>query len=278
MRLRREPVIAAIALGMALALPQPAHADEPVPVTGVVVSHDDGEIRQAVQIADLYPTAIREVVFFLDGDDPADVRRLEFGTGDVVDLENGCNRPEQNAADTTCADDAGQGELSDYVELTLTAGRESGGTANRSCTPAGDPNTTTIAALESDPTVVGLPDDEGVLCVLTAFAHTERDGDNVTQTDAVTFDLLLRFDTVTVDEGQTDDPDPDDDTEVLGTRFENTVTPTDVTTGVLDLRLPRTGLPVSQLLLGGGVLLGAGAVLLLVSGRRQAAKSSEVGS
>lgn len=270
MRLRRELGIVALAVVAAIAMPQPAQADEPTPVTGVIVNHDDGEVRQEVRLSDLYPTATREVVFLLDGDDPSQARRMEIGIDDLTDLENGCNRPEQNSGDTSCSDDEGQGELSDHLELSLTAGRETADGGTRSCAPVGGPATSTLAELQSSPLVVGLPVEDGLLCALATFRHAERDGDNVTQTDSVAFDLRLRLDTVLVEWTPSDDPESDDtETGVLGTRFENSVTPTSLTTGALDLGLPRTGLPVAPLLVGGGALLGAGAVLLLVSERRQ---------
>ena len=274
--MKRDRALAslALALGAVVAMPQPAHADESVPVSGIAVHHGDGDIRQAVHIADLYPTAVRDVVFFVDGDNPIAARRMEFRAGDVVDFDNGCNRPEQNTGDTTCTDEAGQGELSQYLELELTAGRETSDAGDRSCAPADETTATTLVALQTDPVVVGLPDDEGVLCVLAAFTHAERDGDNVTQTDSTEFDLLLRFDSTTVDEGQTGNPETDDpDTEVLGTRFENSVTPSTTTTGELDLGLPRTGLPIGTLMLGSGGLLGAGAILLSLSSRRSKTKA-----
>jgi hypothetical protein len=116
---------------------------------------------------------------------------------------------------------------------------------------------TTLTALLSAPVVIGLPDDEGVLCLLATVEHAERVDDNVTQTDSVEFDLRIGIDGELVPAAT--------DTEVLGTKFGPTVTPTEVDGGRLELTLPRTGFPAAMIGGGGLLLAGAGALLLTVA-------------
>lgn len=252
---------------------QAASADDGAPVVGVVVAHDDGVVRQSVDISDLYPTASRQVVFLLEGPERSAARRMQVGVGDLVDVENTCNRPERNEGDTTCHEPDAGGELSGYLRVVLTAGRETSSGGAPSCAPVGHPQATALAELRSSPVVVGLPDDDGVLCVLATFEHAERDGDNVTQTDSVEFDLQLAFDGATVI-SSTHAPGPGD--VVVAGRSQDAVTPAVLSSGVLDLSLPRTGLPVGTLLLGGGTLLGLGAALVLATARRDSAHRRDV--
>ena len=262
MRLLRAVVIGAMALGLSITTAGPALADV-APVTGVVVQHDDGLVRQRVLVADLYPTASRQVVFLLEGDDPGAARRAQISVTSLVDAENECNRPERNTGDTTC--DGSQGELSQFLDLSFAPGREVDAAGKRSCTPAGPAVSSTLGALRSAPVVVGLPDDEGVLCLLATVQHAERADDNVTQTDSVEFDLRLGFDV---------EPVPaTTDTEVLGTKFGPTVTPTEVDGGRLELTLPRTGFPAAMIGGGGLLLAGAGALLLTVARRSHQSES-----
>lgn len=263
-------------------------------VDGVSVRTDDGQVTTAVSISDLYPTATRQAVILLEGPQPERVRRMSLGVGDLLDREHGCNRPETNTGDDSCGDR--EGELSQYLVLGVTPGRESG--PERSCLPLEDATTTTtLPDLADEPVVTGLPDDTGVLCVVLDVTHAERPGDNVTQTDSVDFDLLLAVDETpavdvlpgVVDPQPTDPADPGDggdgsadgdsdgstdgdgaadggDTAVLGTRYGPPVTPGRIDDEVV-LGLPRTGLDAASLLGTGVVLLGVGGAVLVGSRR-----------
>jgi hypothetical protein len=260
-----------------------AFAADPLPVAGVVVGDGNGVVRQAVQISRLYPGAQQQAVFLLDGADPAKARRMEIGITSLSDFENGCIHPEVGTGDTTCGAAAGQGELSRFLDVTLVAGREGTAGGHRSCTPVGIAVHTSLEGLQVQPIVVGLPDNDGVLCVIATFAHRDAVGDNVTQTDTAAFDLRLRFDTLTVTpvipapSPSTDDTggggvggggsgsNPDDGTQVEGVKHERPVVVNDVDRGRVELGgLPRTGLPVGELLLPAAGLLGAGTVMVVV--------------
>lgn len=270
---------AAVALGAALVAAPDAAAQEESPAVGVVVQHDDGSVETSVRLADLYPTATRQVVFFLAGEDPGAVRRMRLGVQNLEDVDNACVRPETNAGDTTCGDDPGAGELSQFLSVTLTAGQE---TKPRSCTPVpGTRTTATLAALAVEPATVGLPGGDGLLCVIATVTHDEVDGDNVTQTDITRFDLLMELDSLPVvlsgtatdgDEvgssgggattsgGGTPGARGTDDAAVSPSTFEDD--------NEIDLGLARTGVELSTLLGFGAVTLGLGALLVLAPRRR----------
>jgi hypothetical protein len=280
----RALVTVALSLAVSLWIATSAHADEHPQISGIAVAHDDGTVRQAIDISGLYPTVSRYVVFFVEGRDRATARRLQLRVDALVDEENGCNRPESATGDTSCADD--KGELSQYLSLAVAPGVEIQTDGSRSCEPLeGRAVTTTLRDLRDEPVVVGLPDDEGVLCVVATFTHDERPGDNVTQSDSTTFDLLLAFDGESVLPGGEDVPSdaghgPDQatnrGTEVLGTKIPASVTPTSVVHGGgLDLGLSRTGAPIGLLLAGGGMLLGAGSLVLLATARRSDATKGQ---
>ncbi|UER55206.1 hypothetical protein HJG43_12385 [Kineosporiaceae bacterium SCSIO 59966] len=280
-----------LAVLVVLGAPVVAAADTPS-VDGVSVRTDDGQVTTAVRISDLYPTATRQAVILLDGPEPERVRRMSLGVEDLLDHENGCNRPETNTGDDSCGDR--EGELSQYLVLGVTPGRESG--PDRACLPLeGATTTTTLPDLADEPVVAGLPDDGGVLCVVLDVTHTERAGDNVTQTDSTEFDLLLSVDETpavgvlpevidpepTTPENPTDSGDgttdgggttggdgttDGDGTAVLGTRYGPPVTPGQVSDGIV-LGLPRTGLDAASALGVGLVLLGVGGAVLAGSRR-----------
>jgi hypothetical protein len=237
-----------------------AFAADPLPVAGIVVEGGDGVVRQAVQISRLYPGAQQRAVFLLDGADPGKARRIEVGLASLSDFENTCIHPETGTGDTTCGAAPGQGELSQFLDVSLVAGRAGRTDGHRSCQPVGAAVTSSLAALRQQPVVSGLPDKDGVLCVIATFAHRDAVGDNVTQTDEVRFDLRLRFDTVTVAGGG-----PDDDTQVEGVKHERPVVVSRAERGRVQLgALPRTGLPVQELVVTAALLLGAGTVLIIV--------------
>lgn len=259
-----------LAVLVVLGAPVVAAADTPS-VDGVSVRTDDGQVTTAVRISDLYPTATRQAVILLDGPEPERVRRMSLGVEDLLDHENGCNRPETNTGDDSCGDR--EGELSQYLVLGVTPGRESG--PDRACLPLEDATTTTtLPDLADEPVVTGLPDDDGVLCVVLDVTHTERAGDNVTQTDSAEFDLLLAVDETPAVAVLPDviDPDPagpnegSGGTAVLGTRYGPPVTPGQVSDGIV-LGLPRTGLDAASALGVGLVLLGVGGAVLAGSRR-----------
>jgi hypothetical protein len=261
-----------------------AYAADPLPVAGIVVVNGDGVANQAVQISRLYPGAHQQAVFLLDGADPGKARRIEVGVTSLSDIENTCIHPESGTGDTTCGTAAGEGELSQFLDVSLVAGREGRTDGHRSCQPVGAAVSASLAALQQQPVVVGLPSDDGVLCVVATFAHRDALGDNVTQTDEVRFDLRLRFDTVTVPPavlGSNPSPttggpgggsggggagtSPDDGTQVEGVKHERPVVVTRVERGRMELgALPRTGLPVQELVVTAALLLSTGTVLIIV--------------
>jgi hypothetical protein len=293
--LTRVLVALAVAFAAGGVLAGPASADTSLPVTGIVVDQGDGTVRQAVQISKLYPGASQQAVFLLDGDHPERARRIEVGVTKLADYENECIHPETGTGDTTCGDQAGQGELSQFLDVRLAAGRVGQAGGQRTCQAAGPATTSTLAGLRQQPVIVGLPSDDGTLCVIATFAHRNTPGDNVTQTDLVQFDLRLRFDTVPVQGGTYPggaDGNPtggpttgptagptagaDDGTEVAGVKYERPVVVSRVERGRIQLgALPRTGIPVLSLLITSVGLLGAGTVILaVVRGRRRPAEEA----
>ncbi|HET8614196.1 MAG TPA: hypothetical protein VFL94_01640 [Actinomycetales bacterium] len=297
----RAVAVALLALSTVVAGATTASADPSLPVTGISVDQGDGTVRQAVHISRLYPGSQQQVVFLLDGDHPQLARRMELGVTGLADFENECIHPESGAGDTSCGDGPDQGELSRFLDVTLQAGTEGSADGHRTCAPEGEATTATLKQLVGQPTVVGLPSDDGTLCVIATFGHRDTPGDNVTQTDEVRFDLRLRFDTVLVGssassdgsaagadqaEPQSDPPsvggaaDADgttgshDGTEVRGVKYERPVTVSRVQRGRLDLgALPRTGLSVGTVMIASSVLLGAGTVMVaVVHGRRRRAE------
>jgi hypothetical protein len=298
-RSRRQPsaglarVVAVVLLAVAgtVAGGSAAFAADPLPVAGIVVDNGDGVAKQAVQISRLYPGAQQRAVFLLDGADPGKARRIEVGVTSLSDFENACIHPETGTGDTTCGTTAGEGELSQFLDVSLVAGREGRTDGHRSCQPVGAAVSSSLAGLRQQPVVVGLPSDDGVLCLIATFAHRDAVGDNVTQTDEVRFDLRLRFDTVTVPPavlGANPSPptggpgggsggggpgaNPDDGTQVEGVKHERLVVVSRVERGRMELgALPRTGLPVQELVVTAALLLGAGTVFIIVvrSRRRQ---------
>jgi hypothetical protein len=291
-RSRRRPtaglarVVAVVLLAVAgtVAGGSAAFAADPLPVAGIVVDNGNGVAKQAVQISRLYPGASQRAVFLLDGADPGKARRIEVGVTSLSDFENTCIHPEIGTGDTTCGTTAGEGELSQFLDVSLVAGREGRTNGHRSCQPVGASVSSSLAGLRQQPVVVGLPDNDGVLCVVATFAHRDAMGDNVTQTDDVQFDLRLRFDMLTVPPavlGSNPSPtsggpgsgsggggagtNPDDGTQVEGVKHERPVVVSRAERGRAELgALPRTGLPVQELLLTSALLLGAGTVLIIV--------------
>jgi hypothetical protein len=286
----------ALAVGGTVAGGAAAFAADPLPVAGIVVDQGNGAARQAVQISRLYPGAQQQAVFLLNGADPTKARRMEIGVTSLLDFENGCIHPESGSGDTTCGSAAGAGELSGFLDVVLVAGREGLVGGRRSCAPVGDAVHTSLSGLKQHPVVVGLPDDAGVLCVIATFAHRDAVGDNVTQTDNVDFDLRLRFDTLTIGgvapgpTPSTDDTvggggaggggtgsNPDDGTQVEGVKHEQPVVVDSIGHGKIEFgALPRTGLPVEELLISAALLLAAGTVMIVVVRARRRPTSEVV--
>ena len=268
MRRAAAAAAAMTAVLVGTAVPAWAHTD-PEPV-GVVVRHDDGSQSRAIRVSDLYPTATRQVVLLLDGEDRAEARRMRLSVEDLLDRENGCGDPETREGDTTCGDD--EGELSGHVEVALTAGREDGG----GCTAVGAPVPTTLRYLADDPAVVGLPAGDGVLCVIVDLRHAEGAGDDVTQSDSTRFDLRMEFDAVPVAGGG---PGPGADgsgADGSGADGSGSVSirPASFAPGrVVDLGAGAPGVPIGLPLLLAGLVCGGGALVLLAASRRGAGAS-----
>ena len=251
--MRRPLAALALTTGALLAAATPAWADADSEPVGVLVRHDDGAQSRAIQVSELYPTATRQVVFLLDGETPADVRRIRLTVENLADRENECLRPEGRAGDTTCDGGADQGELSAYLEVTLTAGRVDGD----ACEAVGTPVATTLRALADEPAVVGLPDADGVLCVIGDLRHAEGPGDDVTQSDSSRFDLRMDFDAQPVASAAPG-----------ATSGGVTIRPASVErAAVVDLGPAGPGFPIGIPLVIAGALLGCG-VLFVLGARR----------
>lgn len=251
--MRRALAALVLAGGAVLAPAAPAWADADSEPVGVVVRRDDGTQSRAVQISGLYPTATRQVVFLLEGEAPADVRRMRMTVANLEDRENECVRPEGRAGDTTCGGGAYQGELVEHLEVTLTAGRVDGD----ACDAVGTPVATTLRAMVDEPATVGLPDAGGALCVIGDLRHAEGAGDDVTQSDSSRFDLRMDFDALPV--------------AIAGpaaSTGEVTIRPVSIErAAVVDLGATGPGFPVGIPLVVAGVLLGCGALLVLAARR-----------
>jgi hypothetical protein len=255
---RRLAAVLGLAAVALLAVAGPAAADVDHPPVGVVVRHDDGTQSRAIQVSQLYPTAQRQVVLFLDGDTPTDARRMRLAVSGLADLENGCGRPESRAGDVSCDGGTDQGELSGHVELTFTAGQVVGD----GCETTGTSASTTLRGLAAEPVVVGLPDTAGVLCVVGHLVHAEGPGDDVTQSDSAEFDLRMDVDAMPVAAGG----GPSDTVTVRPASFQDEA--------VVDLGPAPAGVPLGIPLVIAGVLLGCGATALLAARRRGAAATS----
>lgn len=304
-----RPLVTLLTAGALALMPAtPGHAadgdTDPV-VTGISVRADGGPVTSSIAIDELYPTAVREAAVFLDGPRASIVRGLAVEVTDLVDLENGCNRPEITTGDTSCGDGDDEGELSQWLRVTFRSGVEVAGGNGRTCLlPDGAPEVTGLLselAAAGSPSVVTVPDTDAgdVLCVVTAFLHEERGPeDNLTQTDSVVFDLTLSLSGDLPDTG-TDGTDDgvegtdggqaaveDDDIEVGGVVIERDdttaggreVTASDVAPAgrTLALGLPRTGAGLLHLLALGAVLLASG-YWLAATRRRRPAPVLEVG-
>lgn len=241
-RLRSILLAGALVLGLASTGATSASADSTLPVTGISVDQNHGVVRPTIQISRLYPGAQQQAVLLLDGSRPELARRMEIGVTSLADLENECIHPETGSGDTTCGDDPGQGELSQFLDLTLRAGVEGASNGHRTCQPIGTPISTTLNALAQKPELVGLTGDDGTLCVIATFAHRNTPGDNVTQTDLVRFDLRLRFDTLTV---PTPTGSPTSTSTPSSTPSSPSTTPTQTATPTESATATTTGSPTS---------------------------------
>lgn len=231
----------------------------------------DDVVTQRISLGGLFPSASRQAVLLLEGEAAESARRMRVSVGEVVDLENGCVRPEVNTADTTCGDGPGQGELSQYITVGLQAGRESSD-GSRSCEVSGPIQFRTLTALSIDSVDLGLVDDGGVMCVVATFEHVVADDDNLTQSDSTGFALLLAMDTRPVD------PDVQGEQAVASnTATDNTgvgvvsdvVTPTSVNAGLLDLGTVDEGIPMAMVMIAAGAGLLLLAVVVLVRERQR---------
>src|SRR4051794_30842650 len=192
MRAARAAAVAGVVLASLLGAAGPAVAADPTTATGVVVDQHDGQVLQAVRVTRIYPGASRQVVLFLEDGDAQRARRVQVGVSHLSDLQNSCIHPQGGTGDTSCGQGDDPGELSSHPDVRLAAGTTAGD--HRACTPASEPAATSLPTLRSAPVVVGLPDDDGDLCVVATFTHVDTATDNLTQTDSVAFDLALRFD------------------------------------------------------------------------------------
>ncbi|WP_380169379.1 hypothetical protein [Jannaschia sp. R86511] len=137
-----------------------------------------------VQVVDLVPGTARTVVLDLDRTGP--VRSLHARVDDVVDDDGGCVRPELAAGDTTCG--PGGGELSSHLTVRLEPGTLDGDVCRAQPVPA-------VGAVPFrqlvDTALVARARGTGMTCALLGVAHVDSPTDNLTQSDTVTFSLLL---------------------------------------------------------------------------------------
>lgn len=270
--MRPAAVGAALLLGGLILQPVPSWGDGGA-VPGVLIAADgDGVVSQSIEIVDIFPSARQQTVLLLEGEARESARRVRIAVSDLADLENGCGRPEAAMRDDTCADDAGQGELSSYLTMEVQAGRELAD-GSRSCQATGPVQTALLADLTERAVEVGLPDDDGVLCVVATFEHLITADDNVTQSDSTAFDLQVSLDTVQLQpevagEEATETPSAPG-VQGGGQIGDRVVTPTSVDAGALSLGSVPTGhVPALALILTGTGLLFV-AIRALVGPRRR---------
>lgn len=164
-------------------------------VTGLAVRVDGGPASTSIQIADLYPGATRQAVILLDGPGASSIGRLAIEFHDLVDHENGCNGPELHAGDTSCGNGPDEGELSQWLQVRMFPGIETGD--DRGCSTNGAPAVAGVLhdlADTDEPSVLRAATDPGPPCAVLGFHHLDLGlQDNLTQTDSVDFSMTVHF-------------------------------------------------------------------------------------
>ena len=250
---------AALALGGALAFALPAaNASATAPAapaapntgqlsvnTGSGWTHDPTD--PLFDITRIAPGWTETKTFDVRNDSPASAA-ISLHSANVDDEENGCNHPE-SFIDTTCSG-PNAGELGGEIILSLYAGSGSGGTFD--ATPSW---TGSIRALQL---ATGLgPLAAGATRAYKIVAELPYSSGNETQTDSVSFDLVVGLDGATV--------------AVEGTKTTRPPTSNPITRAID--QLPFTGTPAQRLVAAALSMLLGGTVLVLLFRRRR--KGSE---
>lgn len=166
----------------------PARALDPSAVQTVVVGGPATALLP-LQVDQLYPGSGTHARFVVRRGSTWSGGAFAVTVTDVEDLERGCNRPEQNAGDTTCGAGSDQGELSD--QLLLNAAWSADASA---CATAPVPAALGSMRVSRDVAFpAALPPAVDEACLVLAL-QLPISADNLVQSDLVRFSLRIGLD------------------------------------------------------------------------------------
>jgi hypothetical protein len=193
-RSRRFAPAAVVALLMLLVAAPAAFGQDST--ISIEVRDEAGNVVPRISAEGMYPTLTVRHMVFIAVDGGAPTGRVGTDIVNLVDYENGCNRPEINAGDTTCADPGpGEGELSEQLEITWTVGSVVGG----GCI-LGDvvgPQGQRLRDVVDTPVDLGDLPASRQLCFEVAQEFLDLPENNLAQTDSATFDIRVGIQQIT---------------------------------------------------------------------------------
>ena len=197
-QLRRAWILGLVALAAVLASAVAVAWTSPdlAPEVSVTLTDPSGSVAVPVTVEDIYPGANATHRYVLALDTYSLSAHPALVVEDVVDLEQGCNRPEQSAGDDSCGTANDDGELSLQLRLAVAVTRAATGSAGLTC-----PTSPIWAVVSSSRSLVSY---EGAPVNLAPSALLAGEGlcielrlelpaaaDNLVQTDMARF--TLRF-------------------------------------------------------------------------------------
>jgi hypothetical protein len=262
---RTAPATAMALLMLLLATPAAFAQDSSI---SIEMRDDAGNVVPRMSADGLYPTLTVRHTVFVEVDEQAPAGRVGTEISNLVDYENGCNRPELQAGDTTCGDPGpGEGELSTQLEITWTVGSVS----DDACV-LGDvvgPHGERLRDVADTQVDVGELPASRQLCFEFAMEFLGLPENNLAQTDSVTFDIRVGIQ-------ETTDTGNGSDEQVAGMSIERPGTPevsrggggggggTVTTVSAAAATQRPSGVPLGRTGLGAGQLLLLAAANLLV--------------
>lgn len=168
---------------LATAAASPAQALDPSAVQTIVVSGPSAAVLP-LQVDRLYPGVGTHARFVVRRGSSESGATFAAAVTDVEDLERGCNRPEQNAGDVTCAAGSDQGELSEQLLVNADWTSDAAGCATAPLPSVGTSMARGTAFLA--PAALA----SGDACLVLAL-HLPIEADNLVQSDLVRFSLRI---------------------------------------------------------------------------------------